>query len=248
MEVLARDGGQVQARHFPVGAVFGVSGLVGTPAIGCLVLLPSHGRVGERLGGVRPDGREARPDWAERGECPRDRSTYRAGDTVGHCAPDCRTEHLHSGPYPRLPCEAVGVPFGVRREVTDRGSALTDPAGAPCAGGDDHGIGDEEAILVDGAREQGGFALRRRFLVTILAVPADKDITYPAQFVQASVHLVPPGIASFRFQETGGLFPRHPIAVPVQTSSWPGRGHPHLRHPHALRRGLSAGVGRCCCG
>ena len=138
---------------------------------------------------------------------------YRAGDAVGHRAPDCRTEHPHPGPYPRLPCEAVGVPFGVRRDVTDRGSALTDPAGAPCAGGDDHGIRDEEAIIVDGAREQGGFALRRRFLVTILAVPADEDIAYPAQFVQPSVHLVPPGIASFRFRETGALFPGHPIAA-----------------------------------
>ena len=73
----------------------------------------------------------------------------------------------------------------VRRDVTDGGSALTDPAGAPCAGGDDHGIRDEEAILVDGTREQGRFALRRRLLITILAVPADEDIAYPTQFAQS---------------------------------------------------------------
>ena len=102
--------------------------------------------------------------------------------------------------------------IGVRRDVADRGSAPADPASAPGAGGDDHGIRDEEAVLVDGAREQGGFAFRRRFLITILAVPADEDITYPAQFVQPSVHLVPPGIASFLLA-MGALFPGRPTAA-----------------------------------
>jgi hypothetical protein len=112
-----------------------------------------------------------------------------------------------------LPFEAVRVPLGVRRDVADRGKALTDPAGAPRAGGDDHGIRNEEAILVDRAREQGRFTFWGRFLLAILAVPGDEDVAYPPQFVQPCIDLVPPGIAGFRLAETGALFPGRPIAA-----------------------------------